>query len=58
MKTEQILSQIPCTEQGLLDFVRYANRAVKENERQIKRLTEMIGQCTRELTMKGIKLEE
>lgn len=47
------LSPIPHTEQGLLDYIRYAQAQIKRNEKETKRLVGMIETVREQLIIKG-----
>lgn len=44
---------LPDTEQGLHDFIRYATREIKRSDAKIKELNSLIDQARIQLTIKG-----
>lgn len=45
--------QLPETEQGLNDFIRYAHREIKRSDKQVKELNQAIDAAYTQLTIKG-----
>lgn len=61
MKSQNVVSEnydIPITEQGLLDFIRFATAEIKRSDAKIKKLNKLIDQCNYQLTLKGINYAE
>lgn len=53
MTEAQSLTSLPETEQGLLDYMRYAQEQIKRDERNIKRLRLMLDTCREQLIIQG-----
>lgn len=45
--------EIPITEQGLHDFIRFAYKEIKRGDQKIKKLNELIDICRTQLIIKG-----
>lgn len=48
------LTNMPHTTQGLLDYIRFAQRELKGIKRKEKNLLEAIKYCQEQLTIKGV----
>lgn len=46
-------AEIPVTEQGLLNYVRYGEAEIERNTKRNKKLIEMISECKTRLTTLG-----